>query len=104
MQLKYQLFRNSASTLVQLFVSTVVGLVVPPVLIKYLGFDSYGIWALLIVVNSYAALLDLGFGSSLIKYIAEAHALGNSGRIVHLMNVCLTTYLGVYAVGLSLIL
>lgn len=103
MQLKYQLFRNSASTLVQLFVSTVVGLVVPPVMINYLGFDSYGIWALLMVVNSYVALLDLGFGSSLIKYIAEAHALGDTRRIVHLMNVCLTTYLGVYAVSLSLL-
>lgn len=103
MQLKYQLFRNSASTLVQLFVGTVVGLIVPPVLIKYLGFDTYGIWALLIVVNTYAALLDLGFGSSLIKYIAEAHALGNTGRIVHLMNVSLTTYLAVYVVSLSLL-
>lgn len=104
MQLRHKLFRNSAWTLAQLFVTTIAGLILPPILLRYLGLETYGIWALIILVNSYAALLDLGFGSSLIKYVAEADAIGDREQIAHLINGCLTVYVAIYIIGIALTL
>jgi O-antigen/teichoic acid export membrane protein len=104
MLLRYKLFRNSASSLLQLCVSTIVALVLPPILLRYLGFEAYGIWSLIILVNAYVALMDLGFGSSLVKYTAEGVATGDKKQIADLMNACLTLYAGIFTAGILLTL
>ena len=104
MLLRHKLFRNSVSSLVQLCVTTIVALILPPILLRYLGFEAYGIWSLIILVNAYVALMDLGFGSSLIKYVAESAATDDKERIAVLMNACLTLYAAIVAAGILLTL
>jgi O-antigen/teichoic acid export membrane protein len=103
MQLRYKLFRNSLSSLLQLAVTTVVGLVLPPILLKFLGFEAYGVWALIILVNAYVALIDLGFGSSLVKLTAEAAVVDNREQIRNLMNGSLALYVVIYVAGILLV-
>jgi O-antigen/teichoic acid export membrane protein len=99
MHLRYQLFRNSSTKLIQIVVTTAVGLVLPPVLLARLGLEVYGIWALIILVNSYVFLLDLGFQSGLAKLVAEAEARQETDRVQCLVNVSLAVYVVVLALG-----
>ena len=104
MLLRYKLFRNSVSSLLQLCVTTIVALVLPPILLRYLGLEAYGVWSLIILVNAYVALMDLGFGSSLIKYIAESVAIDDKTQIAELMSACLTLYAAIFTCGILLTL
>ena len=103
MRLRYKLFRNSLSSLLQLVITSIVGLVLPPILLKFLGFEVYGVWALIILVNAYVALMDLGFGSSLVKLTAEATAVDNREQIQALMSSCLVLYAAIYVAGIFLV-
>jgi O-antigen/teichoic acid export membrane protein len=96
MHLRYQLFRNSFTTLIQILATTIVSIVLPPILLSCLGMEGYGIWALIMLVNSYVALLDLGFQSGLIKLIAEAEVRKDTERILLLMNTSLWVYVGIF--------
>ena len=45
-----------------------------PFLIRSLGQAEYGIYQLVISITAYLALLDLGVGNSVIRYIAKYRA------------------------------
>ncbi len=84
----------------QILATTVVGLLLPPVLLAYLGLEVYGIWAIITLVNYYVALLDLGFQSGLIKLIAEAETQKDTKYILVLVNTSFWVYFGVFGLGL----
>ena len=67
----------SASLLsyLNLFVSTIVGLLIVPILVKNLGTAQYGIYILLISSIGYLSLFNLGFTDAIIRYVSEYHAL-----------------------------
>jgi O-antigen/teichoic acid export membrane protein len=54
-------------------VSTLVGLVLVPLLLGYLGRDVYGLWATLLTLVPWVSLLDLGFVAGLVVAISEAN-------------------------------
>jgi O-antigen/teichoic acid export membrane protein len=68
-------------------------------IIGYIGVERYGVWAIVGVITSYCGLLDLGFGTSFVKFIAAA-AAGNETRTI---GTIVTTGLLLYlALGLCL--
>ena len=83
----------------QILATTVVGIILPPILLSRLGMEVYGIWALIMLVNAYVALLDLGLQSGLIKLIAEAEVRKDTRRILLLMNTSLWVYVGIFFVS-----
>lgn len=52
-------------------VGMVLGLVLSPFIVAHLGLTVFGFWALISALTQYAALLDIGVGSSLIRYVSE---------------------------------
>jgi O-antigen/teichoic acid export membrane protein len=65
-----------------------------PFTIRHLGQTEYGLWMLVASLTYYFQLLDLGYGSSVVKQITEADAQGDPVRV----NRILSTFVIVYGV------
>jgi O-antigen/teichoic acid export membrane protein len=103
--IKKQLVKNSASTILQIIATFISGLIFPPILVAKLGFDTYGIWALIVLLNQYTMLLDLGLQTGLIKFSSEYYTKGDLGKVNGLFLSNLVLYLIISTiVGLFLIL
>ena len=53
------------------------GLLFTPFVIRSLGQAEYGVYSLTVTITAYFALLDLGVGNALVKYMAQYRAEGN---------------------------
>jgi O-antigen/teichoic acid export membrane protein len=84
---------NVSSRYVAIIVDTVVGLVMLPFNVAHLGSTSYGLWILAASITSHFSILDLGYGGSLIKFIAQYRA----HRSVQALNEIASTLFFVFA-------
>ncbi|HCQ00809.1 MAG TPA: hypothetical protein DIT99_08955, partial [Candidatus Latescibacteria bacterium] len=55
-------------------------IVLIPFLIKTLGTETFGLWSLLWSFISLFSLIDMGVGSSIVKYVGEAKGRGDLNR------------------------
>jgi O-antigen/teichoic acid export membrane protein len=79
--------KNVCTRYVSIAVSALVGLVVLPINVRYLGASEYGLWMLTASITTYFSVLDLGYGSAVIKFVAEYRAK----RDVRSLNEILST-------------
>lgn len=78
---------------VLLGVNVVIGIVLMPITMRHFGQADYGLWMLVASMTAYFQLLDLGYGSGLLRHVTEADARGDEGEI----NVVLSTFVVVYS-------
>ncbi len=92
---------NIASNYLRVIVGIVVMFFLIPFTVAHLGADMFGLWSLIFAVVGLFGLLDLGFATAAMKYVAELTASGDhAGR-----NQVLSTLLVVYsALGLLCLL
>lgn len=76
-------------------------LLLVPLLLSYLGQDRFGVWVLYWSLLQYCLLLDMGLGSSLIKYFSEFEAKGDIQSINKVLASTITVYI---VVGVALVL
>lgn len=76
-----------------------VGLVLSPYVIRKLGAEGYGLWALLYSLVGYYGLLDLGVRSAIVRYTAYFHASGGMKDVNELIN----TVIAYYTAGASIL-
>jgi O-antigen/teichoic acid export membrane protein len=88
------LFSGTVTRYVLLGVNVGLGVFLMPFTIRHLGQAEYGLWMMVASLTYYFQLLDLGYGSSLVKQVTEADARGDVDQV----NRILSTFLGVYAV------
>lgn len=93
--IKNQLVKNSASTILQIIAALISGLILPPILIAKLGFKLYGIWGLIVLLNQYVMILDLGLQSGLIKLTSEFITKGEKEKVNKLFSANIFIYLSV---------
>lgn len=63
-----------------------VGLFVPSLVIRTLGAETYGVWALLVSVVAQMSLLDFGSRHAIVRLTAHYHSEGRDGEISSLLN------------------
>ena len=68
------LARNVTTRYIAIFIDVVIGLVLLPYNVSHLGPSAYGLWALTTSVTWFFGVLDLGYGSALVKFIAQYRA------------------------------
>jgi len=85
--------RNVSTRYLAIAVEAVLGLVVLPFNIAHLGDSAYGLWMLTASVTSYFSVLDLGYGSALVKLVAQYRAR----RDVRALNEIVSTTFLVFA-------
>lgn len=77
----------------------VSGLLISPYLIRKLGPDGYGVWVISFSLVDNYALLDLGFRSATVKYVAHYWATGESTRVNEVLNTVIA-YAGIVSLAL----
>jgi O-antigen/teichoic acid export membrane protein len=86
--------KNVSTRYVSIVVSALVGLLVLPINVRYLGPSAYGLWMLTASITTYFSVLDLGYGSAVIKFVAEYRAK----RDVRGLNEILSTMFTLFSV------
>jgi O-antigen/teichoic acid export membrane protein len=91
-------FRNvvtgTATRYVLLAINIAMGVFLMPFTLRHLGTSEYGLWMLVASMTYYFQLLDLGYGTGVVRHIAEADARGDIDRA----NAIMSTFVVVYSV------
>ena len=94
----WNVMTGTATKYALLGVNVALGIVLMPFTVRHLGTAEYGLWMLVASLTYYFQLLDLGYGSGLVRHVADADARGD----VTAVNNILSTFVVVYA-GLGLL-
>jgi len=77
--------RNSLYNLLSKFFCFPLWLVLPPIILRYIGVEGYGVWVVIQVFVNYGGILNTGVDAT-VKYIAEYKAKGNYSKIIQIFN------------------
>lgn len=94
-----QVFLNTLVTVATRVGVLLVGFVLTPYTVSTLGQEVFGLWAVLTAVVAYFGLLDLGLGSTFVRYIAEYAARRDIDNVRQVV-----TFGGLFYIALGLIL
>lgn len=87
-------------TYATLGINILIGLCYTPFMIDNLGQSEYGIYSLATSLISFIAMLDLGFGQTIVRYIAKYRATGDKELEGKINGVFLILYLIIAVVAL----
>ena len=78
--MRNQKLAGAALSYVQLGIKVVIAIVYTPIMLHYLGDGEYGVYSVATSVISFLAMLDLGFGQTLIHFNVKYRAEGQNER------------------------
>jgi O-antigen/teichoic acid export membrane protein len=91
---------NTLWTWTSVAVNVVMAFFLSPLLIRRLGDEAYGLWTLVFSVAEYYTLLDFGFRSAIVKYVAQHWTLGEDEELTRTLN---TAFLFLALMGMGLL-
>lgn len=91
--------RNTVWNIIGGAVYPVVGMAVVPLMVRGLGTERYGLWALAGSVLGYFIVFDLGLGRSVTKFVSEALAKGERGQVPQVFWTALLASLALGTLG-----
>jgi len=86
---------NAAANYARMLVSIAAVAVLTPYIITRIGADDFGLWSLVISALGFLSLLDLGFGTGVVKYVAQTSASGDRDRRNRILSTLSLVYLAV---------
>ena len=72
-----------------------------PYTIRMLGMDLFGLWTLIFSTVGFFGLLDLGFATSVVKYVAEHQGNNNSQQRNEILSTIMAVYLILSVIGFA---
>ena len=99
MSVKRKLIRNTVFSIGMRYWNQIITLILTPIIIYYIGIAEYGVYILVGALTGYFSLLDLGIGTSVVKFIAQYHAKGEKEKVNEIVNTAYFLFLGVGIVG-----
>jgi O-antigen/teichoic acid export membrane protein len=90
----HKIVRNTAYNIIGRIWFLGIGIFLTPYIISHIGVERFAVWALVGVITNYFGLLDMGVGSSYVKYISEFH----TGKDYPSINKLINTGFAFYAV------
>lgn len=91
---KRRLISNTLANGMAQFTAMAASLVFMPMLIRSFGMSEYGLFLLASSISAYAALVDFGVGTSLVKHVADSVATGERSRLSKYISTTLVFYVG----------
>jgi O-antigen/teichoic acid export membrane protein len=85
---------NTATNYLRQIVNVGAFFVITPMIASRLGNDAFGLWSVLQATIGLLGLLDFGFATSVVKFVAETRGQGNADRLKRIT----ATLFGVYVV------
>lgn len=68
---RFNIKKEAFISLIRIVTSVVIGFITVPLIIRTIGKSGYGVLAIVLTVTSYSALLQLGLGNTIVRYIAK---------------------------------
>ncbi len=93
MNASWNLLTGTATKYALLAVNIGLGMFLMPFTVRHLGTSEYGLWMLVASMTYYFQLLDLGYGSGIVRHVADADARQD----IDLANRILSTFVVVYS-------
>jgi O-antigen/teichoic acid export membrane protein len=90
--------RNVSTRYLTIFTDGMIGLVMLPFNVSHLGGSAYGLWALTTSVTWFFGVLDLGYGSALVKFIAQYRAWRDRTALNEILSTIAFVFTGLGAV------
>ena len=87
-----------------MIMNMVMGLVYTPICVRFLGSSEYGLITLAQSLISYLSILDMGFGSAVIRYCSRAKEKGEDVSVLYGFFIALFSIIGLIALILGIIL
>lgn len=87
-----KIIRNTKFNTLSHFWGILVALFLTPYIIRHIGVERYGIWAIVGAITGYFGLMDFGVRDSFVKFIAEFYAKKDYKTINQVINVGLVFY------------
>ena len=84
--------KNSLYNLLLKILSFPLWLVLPPVILRFIGIEGYGVWAFIQVFVNYGWALNSGIDTTITKYTAEYKAREDHQKIAKLFNTFFFVY------------
>lgn len=94
---------NIASNYLRVIAGIAVMFFLIPYIVSRLGIETFGLWSLIFAMVGLFGLLDLGFATAAMKYVAELTASGDRAQRNQVLATLLVVYLGLGAVCLALV-
>lgn len=89
-----------------ILLSTLVGLLYTPFMLRIMGQSEYGLYSLIASIIGYLTILDLGFGNAIVRYTAKFRAQGKVQEQYEMFGMFFFLYvvIGLVAVALGIVL
>jgi len=58
----------------------------PPIILAYISLEEYGLWAIAFILIAYLGMGAFGVSNVYVRYVAQYHAVGETGRIGDLLS------------------
>jgi O-antigen/teichoic acid export membrane protein len=100
-------FAWNLSTRYALIVASVLlGIIVLPFNLRYLGEADYGLLTLVAAVTTYFSVLELGYGGAIVRYVAEFRARHDAPALNQVLSTMFYVFsiMGAIAYGLAIVL
>ena len=99
-----KIIRNAIYNYAGFLMLVAVQFFLTPYIVRSLGKDAYGVYALISVFIGYISLLELGIGVSITKFISEYYVEKRYDRINGLVSTAFILYLSLGAIGALIII
>lgn len=84
---------------IKLFFNIIIGFLILPYTIKYIGSNNYGIMTLVNSMVGYIGILDLGIGQTIVRYIAIYNSKNEKEKQNQLVSYSLCVYVALSIIG-----
>lgn len=88
---KKRLFNNAALSALQTIISAVLLFFLYRFLLKQLGAEQLGIWAIVLASTSVGRLTDMGLAGAIVKFVANSNATGQAEKSARLIQTAALT-------------
>ncbi len=96
-----KIVRNVASGFIRLVVVAPVPFLLTPFLLRHLGTQGFGAWAVFLSINSLTSLADVGVMGTLTKHVSEHYTLGDYATLNKVVNAGILIFLAAALIGVS---
>lgn len=96
------ILKNVTSSWANILLGVAMAFVLAPLTVRTLGDQYYGVWTLLMQLTGYLWLFDFGVRESVVKYVAQYHAVDDHERVNLTVNTAVSIYSMVSLVTLAL--
>ena len=88
-----KIVKNTFYNMIGKFFGILAALFLTPYIIRHIGIERFGLWAIVGVMTGYFGLIDCGIGTSFVKYIAEFYTKKEVDKINQLVSTGVIFYL-----------